>query len=83
MESSSVQGTVGKLATGTVVVNYDGQRMSFGQAVKRNLAKNISFIVPLYIGYLMVLFTKKNQSLHDKIADTLVYRKGEGPQSYA
>jgi len=80
---SHYQGTVGKLATGTVIVNKDGSPMSFGQAIGRNLGKFVSMIVPLYIPYLMVLWTKDNQSLHDKMAGTVVYRKDEIPQSYA
>ena len=74
---SAFQGTVGKLATGTVVVSKDGQRMSFGQAAGRNLGKCVSFFSPAGIAYFMVLFTKENQSLHDKMAGTLVYRKSD------
>jgi len=77
------QGTLGKLATGTIIVNKDGGRMSFGQVLGRNLGKFLSLCVPLYIPYLMVLWTKQNQSLHDIMAGTLVYRKGEIPQPYA
>lgn len=71
------QGTVGKIVTGTVVVNEDGSPMSFGKVFGRNLAKFVSFIVPLYIAYLMVLWTKNNQTLHDIIAGTFVYPKAE------
>ena len=75
MEASPAQGTIGKLATGTVVVNEDGQRMTFAQALGRNLGKFITYVVPLYIGYLMVLWSQKNQSLHDKMAGTIVCQK--------
>jgi len=71
------QGTVGKLATGTVVVNEDGSAMSFGKVVARNFAKFISLIVPLGIAYFMVLWTKNNQTLHDMIAGTFVYPKAK------
>ena len=71
------QGTVGKLATGTVVVNEDGLAMSFGKVVARNFAKFISLIVPLGIAYFMVLWTKNNQTLHDMIAGTFVYCKAK------
>ncbi len=83
MEASPAQGTVGKLATGTVVVNEDGQAMSLSQAFGRNLGKFLTYIVPLYIGYLMVLWTKKNQSLHDKMAGTVVCSKNRMAASYA
>ncbi len=74
---SAFQGTLGKLATGTVIVDKDGQRMSIGQAIGRNLGKCVSFFSPFGIAYFMVLFTKENQSLHDKMAGTLVYRKSD------
>lgn len=83
MEASAAQGTVGKLATGTIVVNEDGQAMSFNQALGRNLGKFLTYIVPLYIGYLMVLWTKKSQSLHDKMAGTVVCSKAAMRSSYA
>lgn len=83
MEASPAQGTVGKLATGTVVVNENGQRMTFGQALGRNLGKFVTYIVPLYIGYLMVLWTRKNQSLHDKMSGTIVCSKRGVSASYA
>lgn len=83
MEASPAQGTVGKLATGTIVVNEDGQPMSFAQALGRNVGKFLTYIVPLYIGYLMVLWTQKNQSLHDKMAGTVVCSKSGMTASYA
>ena len=83
MEASPLQGTVGKLVTGTVVVDEGGETMSFGQVVGRNLGKILTYVVPFGIGYFMVLFTRKNQSLHDKMAGTVVYRKGQVPQSYS
>jgi len=83
MEASTCRGTVGKVMTGTVIVNKDGSPMSIGKALGRNLAKGVSMCVPFYIPYLMVLWTRQNQSLHDLMAGTLVYKKGDVPQSYA
>lgn len=71
-ESSKWQGTVGKKLFGLKVVDLEGNRVSFGRATARYYGKLLSRI--LMIGYLMVLWTKKKQALHDKIASTLVVR---------
>jgi|GEM_PF-5604117 len=82
LEASPLQGTLGKIVTGTVVTDMNGDRISIGRAVGRNLGKLLSGIVPFYIPYWMVLFTENNQSLHDKMAGTLVFKRGEGPYLY-
>lgn len=73
-ESSSRQATPGKLVFGIAVTDTEGNRISFGRATGRYLAKNLSAI-SLLIGYLMAGFTKRKQALHDLIAGTLVIRK--------
>ncbi len=83
MESSRFQGTIGKILTGTVIVNKQGGRISFGQALGRNFGKWLTYFIPFFIGYFMVLFTDKGQSLHDLMAGTLVYKKHDVPQTYA
>lgn len=79
MEASPLQGTIGKLATGTRITDMNGNRISLGRSIGRNLGKLLSGIVPFYIPYLMVFWTQHKQSLHDKMAGTLVFKKGEGP----
>jgi uncharacterized RDD family membrane protein YckC len=74
LESSSKQATVGKMAIGLIVTDEDGKRVSFARATGRFFAKIISAII-LLIGYLMVIWTKKRQGLHDMMARTLVLRK--------
>lgn len=74
MESSSNQGTLGKMALGIKVTDMNGRRISFGQASGRHFAKILSGII-LLIGYIMAAFTEKKQALHDLIAGTLVVRK--------
>jgi uncharacterized RDD family membrane protein YckC len=74
MESSQYQGTLGKIAAGIKVVNKNGQRITFSQALLRNLSKIISKMV-LYIGYIMIIFDDRKQGLHDKIADTFVVKQ--------
>ena len=75
MESSSYQATVGKIALGIQVTDLNGNRISFGRALGRNLAEILSALI-LGIGYIMVAFTPKKQGLHDMIAGTLVVKKG-------
>lgn len=77
LESSSMQGTIGKKILGIKVTNMLGQRISFGQASGRYFAKIISGLI-LAIGYIMAGFTEKKQALHDIIAGTLVVKKPEG-----
>jgi uncharacterized RDD family membrane protein YckC len=74
MESSSNQATVGKIALGIKVTDVEGNRISFGRALGRSLAKIISALI-LFIGYLMAAFTDRKQALHDKIAGTLVVKR--------
>jgi uncharacterized RDD family membrane protein YckC len=73
-ESSNLQATPGKSVMGIIVTDVDGDQASFGLATGRALGKYLSSLI-LYIGYLMIAFTKKKQGLHDKIAGTLVIRK--------
>jgi len=75
MESSSNQATVGKMALGIKVTDLEGNRISFGRALGRNLAKIISVLI-FYIGFIMAAFTAKKQALQDMIAGTLVVKKG-------
>jgi len=73
-ESSALQGTPGKLLLRLRVTNLQKQRITFAQALLRNLAKILS-LIPLGFGFLMIGITIKNQCLHDKIAKTLVMKR--------
>ncbi len=70
-ESSSAQASIGKRIMKIKVVDAQGERVSFGRALGRNLAGFFSSFI-LGIGYLMAAFTEKRQALHDSIASTLV-----------
>lgn len=74
MESSASQATIGKRALGLKVTDENGQRISFGKATGRHFGKIISTIIIL-IGYLMMLWDEKKQTLHDKMAGTLVVKQ--------
>ncbi len=73
MQSSSKQGTLGQLALGLKVTDLQGRRISFARATGRYFATLITGLT-LTIGYLVMLFTEKRQTLHDLIAGTLVVR---------
>lgn len=74
MESSSLQGTFGKVVIGIKVTDISGARISFGRASGRYFGKFISTII-LDIGWLMAAFTTKKQALHDSMADCLVVNR--------
>ena len=73
-ESGAAQATIGKKALGLKVTNLSGDRISFGQATGRFFGKYLSAII-LFIGYLMMLWDEKKQTLHDKMAGTLVLKQ--------
>ena len=71
MEISELQATLGKLALGLKVTDLDGNRISFARATGR-LAGHLLSGFTLGIGFAMAVFTDRRQTLHDKIAGTLV-----------
>lgn len=77
LESSSLQGTLGKAALGIVVTDVRGRRVSFWRASARYWAKLLSNI--LGIGYLLIAFTPEKRGLHDMVAGTLVVKRDYVP----
>lgn len=71
LESSPTQATLGKKAMNIRVVSTSGERISFKQGSVRYFAKILSAII-LLIGFIMILFDKDKQGLHDKLANTYV-----------
>jgi len=74
MEASARQGTWGKVLMGLRICDEQGNRLSFGRALIRNLSKILSSGT-LGLGYLIGFFNKKQQCLHDQIAGTLVVKE--------
>jgi uncharacterized RDD family membrane protein YckC len=72
-ESSKFQATLGKKALGLRVVDMMGDRIGFSRANGRYFGKYLSSLT-LFIGLFMMGWTKKKQSLHDKMAGCLVVR---------
>lgn len=75
MESSARQATFGKSLAGIKVTDLDGNRLSFGRALLRTIAKILS-VIPFCIGFLLAAFTPRKQALHDMLAKSLVVRTG-------
>lgn len=73
MESSAQQATYGKQMLKIKVVDMQGNRISTGKAISRNLCKIFS-VATFFIGYLLAFFNKKQQCLHDMMAGTLVIK---------
>ena len=75
LEASSLQATLGKRLLGIKGITTDGQRIGFGRALGRNLAKAISLLILFPLGFLMSGFTLRKQSLHDLIVGCLIVRQ--------
>ncbi|GAB2694309.1 hypothetical protein GCM10027037_17270 [Mucilaginibacter koreensis] len=76
-EATPMQGGIGKYICRLAVVNAEGKRENFGQALSRNVGKVLSSLM-LGIGFLMILWTDYKQGWHDQLAKTYVIRKPEG-----
>jgi len=72
MEASERQATLGKMIVGIKVGDFNGDRISVGQAIGRYFAKILSAFI-LCIGFMMVGWDAKKQGLHDKLANTYVF----------
>jgi len=70
-ESSRSQATPGKVLMNLVVTDLEGNKPTFARTTLRFFGKFISALI-IFIGFIMIGFTKKHQGLHDKIAGCLV-----------
>jgi uncharacterized RDD family membrane protein YckC len=77
MQASPRQATLGKALVGLKVGGMEGERISFGRALAREVAKIMSALTFL-IGFIIACFTKRKQALHDLIASTCVVRAEPG-----
>jgi uncharacterized RDD family membrane protein YckC len=74
LESSSQMGTLGKRMLGLKVTDLEGQRIGFGRATGRHFGKILSSLI-LGLGFLMMIWDERKQTLHDRMADCLVVRQ--------
>jgi uncharacterized RDD family membrane protein YckC len=73
MESGPKQGTYGKQLLKIRVCDMYGERIDPSKALGRNVAKILS-VATFFVGYLIIFFNKKQQALHDMLADTVVIK---------
>jgi uncharacterized RDD family membrane protein YckC len=79
LESSEIKATLGKHLVGIQVVDMMGRKISLRMAVLRNVLKFVSSVL-LFIGFFFAIFTRKKQTLHDLLSDTLVvYGRSDYP----
>lgn len=67
------QATLGMMAVKIRIITTEGEDISYLRAIGRYFAAFISAMI-LGIGYLMVLWDKQRQTLHDKICSTYVIK---------
>ncbi len=74
-EASPLMATPGKAFMGIAVVHEtEHRRLNYKEAYIRYLVAIVSGII-MFIGYLMQLFTKKRQTLHDMVAGVVVVKQ--------
>lgn len=72
--TSSWQATLGMKVAGLYVTDTCGERLSWTRALMRDVAKLLT-LYSFFIGPLMPLWTKRRQTLHDKIVGSVVRRR--------
>ena len=78
MEASPWQATLGKRIIGIKVTDLQGNRISLARSFGRRVAEILSYIT-ICIGFLMCIWTKKRQCLHDMLAGCLVVTNEPSP----
>ena len=71
LESSAIRATIGKHMMGIQVADLNGGRLTLRAATIRNVMKLISGGM-LFLGFIIAFFTKRKQSFHDIVSDTVV-----------
>jgi uncharacterized RDD family membrane protein YckC len=72
-EASPMKGSIGKKFCRIVVVDIDGMRLSYLNALLRSAGKAVSILI-LYTGFLSIFFSEHRQALHDMLAKTYVVK---------
>ena len=73
--SSSRQATLGKRLLGLIVTDVQGQRLGFGRAFARHLAKSVGYTVLPGLLTLPLLLGEQRRALPDRLAGTLVLNR--------
>ncbi len=73
-EASAMKGSVGKRIFKLVVVDVEGQGLSYLNALLRSVGKALSIFF-VYTGFISILFTDHRQAFHDYLAKTYVVKR--------
>jgi uncharacterized RDD family membrane protein YckC len=73
-EASAMMGSIGKRICKLVVVDIDGQGLSYFKALLRSAGKVVSLFFYGF-GFLSIFFTEHHQALHDFLAKTYVVKR--------
>lgn len=72
--------TPGKLFLGLKIVRRDGRKLSLGRSFLRFFGYWVS-AVPLFLGFIWIIFDHRRQGWHDKLADTqVIYTRRKPPR---
>jgi uncharacterized RDD family membrane protein YckC len=72
--------TPGKFLLGLIIVRRDGSKLTLGRAFLRFIGYWVSAI-PLFFGFIWIIFDRRRQGWHDKLADTqVIYTPGNRPR---
>ena len=77
-DCSPLSGSPGKFLLGTFVARSTGERCSIQYALVRNFLKVLSAL-PLGFGFALALVSKRQQTLHDVLTDTMVWKPSHLP----
>ncbi len=71
--------TPGKFLLGLKIVRQDGRKLGLGRAIIRFIGYWISAI-PLFLGFIWIIFDRRREGWHDKLANTHVIYTWEKKQ---
>ena len=74
LDSSRNQGTLGKIAARVAVTDINGSRITFARGTLHFFAMYLSAFI-FFVGFIIILFTRQKQGLHDIIAGCLMFRQ--------
>jgi uncharacterized RDD family membrane protein YckC len=74
-QASKHQATFGMRLFGIKIYNADLKKANFWILLGRHLSMGVLFTLTLGISGLMIIWTKRKQGLHDKVARTIVCRQ--------
>lgn len=67
--------TLGKMAVGIQVITQEGEPLTWGKVIYREIIGKIVSCLVLFIGYLAVAFDSKKRAWHDRMARTYVVKR--------